>query len=61
MISAHGLTKRYGRRTVVDLVDRGLIDPFIDQTGGLEDAERFQQRVVDGVVIGRDVLVPEQV
>jgi len=45
-------------RTVVDLVDRGLIDPIVDQTGDLEDAERFQQRVVDGVVIGRDVLVP---
>ncbi len=44
--------------TVVDLVDRGLIDPIIDQTGGLEEAERFQQRVVDGTVIGRDVLVP---
>jgi propanol-preferring alcohol dehydrogenase len=46
-------------RTVVDLVDRGLIDPIIDQTGGLEEAERFQQRVIDGAVIGRDVLVPE--
>jgi propanol-preferring alcohol dehydrogenase len=46
-------------RTVVDLVDRGLIDPIIDQTGGLEEAERFQQRVVDGAVIGRDVLVPD--
>ncbi len=48
-------------RTVVDLVDRGLIDPIIDQTGDLTEAERFQQRVVDGVVIGRDVLVPAQV
>lgn len=47
-------------RTVVDLVDRGLVDPIIDQTGDLQDAERFQQRVVDGVVIGRDVLVPEK-
>ena len=47
-------------RTVVDLVDHGLIDPIIDQTGGLEEAERFQQRVVDGVVIGRDVLVPHR-
>ena len=46
-------------RTVVDLVDRGLIDPIIDRTGGLEEAEHFQQRVVDGVVIGRDVLVPD--
>jgi propanol-preferring alcohol dehydrogenase len=46
-------------RTVVDLVDRGLIEPIIDQTGGLENAERFQQRVVDGTVIGRDVLVPD--
>lgn len=45
-------------QTVVDLVDRGLIDPIIDQIGGLDQAERFQQRVVDGVVIGRDVLVP---
>ncbi len=45
-------------RTVVDLVDRGLIDPIIDQTGGLTDAERFQQRVSDGTVIGRDVIVP---
>jgi propanol-preferring alcohol dehydrogenase len=46
-------------RTVVDLVDRGLIEPIIDETGGLEEAERFQQRVVDGTVIGRDVLVPD--
>jgi D-arabinose 1-dehydrogenase-like Zn-dependent alcohol dehydrogenase len=45
-------------QTVVDLVDRGLIDPIIDQIGGLDQAERFQQRVVDGAVIGRDVLVP---
>jgi D-arabinose 1-dehydrogenase-like Zn-dependent alcohol dehydrogenase len=47
-------------RTVVDLVHRRLVEPVVDQTGGLEDAERFQQRVVDGVVIGRDVLVPER-
>lgn len=45
-------------RTVVDLVDRGLIEPIIDQTGPLTEAERFQQRVSDGTVIGRDVLVP---
>lgn len=45
-------------RTVVDLVDRGLIEPIIDQTGPLSAAERFQQRVIDGTVIGRDVLVP---
>jgi D-arabinose 1-dehydrogenase-like Zn-dependent alcohol dehydrogenase len=44
--------------TVVDLVDRGLIDPIIDQTGPLSEAERFQQRVTEGTVIGRDVLVP---
>lgn len=48
-------------RTVVDLVDRGLIDPIIDQTGGLTEAERFQQRVTDGTVIGRDVLVPNPI
>lgn len=47
-------------RTVVDLVDRGLVDPIIDQTGDLTEAERFQQRVVDGQVIGRDVLVPDR-
>ena len=44
----------------MDLVDRGLVEPIFDQTGDLDDAERFQQRVVDGVVIGRDVLVPGQ-
>lgn len=47
-------------RTVVDLVNRGLVRPVIDQTGGLNEAERFQRRVVDGSVIGRDVLIPDR-
>jgi propanol-preferring alcohol dehydrogenase len=45
-------------RTVVDLVARGKIEPVIDQTGPLEDAERLQDRVRRGEVIGRDVLLP---
>jgi len=45
-------------RTVVDLVARGAITPVVDQTGSLDQAEEFQNRVTVGAVIGRDVLVP---
>lgn len=45
-------------RTVIDLVGRGIITPIIDQTGPLEDAQRFHDRVASGSVIGRDILVP---
>ena len=45
-------------RTVVDLVARGVITPVVDQTGSLDQAEEFQDRVREGLVIGRDVLVP---
>ncbi len=45
-------------RTVIDLVSRGRITPVIDQIAPLEDAERLQQRVDRGEVLGRDVLVP---
>ena len=45
-------------RTVVDLVARGAITPVVDQTGSLDQAEELQDRVREGAVIGRDVLVP---
>lgn len=45
-------------RTVIDLVARGAVAPMVDQTGSLDRAEEFQDRVRAGVVIGRDVLVP---
>lgn len=45
-------------RTVVDLVARGAITPMVDQTGPLDRAEEFQDRVRSGAVIGRDVLTP---
>jgi D-arabinose 1-dehydrogenase-like Zn-dependent alcohol dehydrogenase len=45
-------------RTVVDLVSRGKVVPIIDQTAPLEEAERLQDRVRRGEVIGRDVLLP---
>ena len=45
-------------RTVIDLVDRGTVTPIIDQTGSLDRAEEFQDRIRAGQVIGRDVLVP---
>lgn len=45
-------------RIVVDLVDRGRLTPVIAETGPLEDAQRFQDRVASGEVVGRDVLIP---
>ena len=44
--------------TVVDHVARGHVTPVIAETGPLEDAQRFQDRVASGQVIGRDVLIP---
>lgn len=45
-------------RTVIDLVAQGAITPVVDQTGPLDRAEVFHDRVRAGEVIGRDVLVP---
>jgi D-arabinose 1-dehydrogenase-like Zn-dependent alcohol dehydrogenase len=45
-------------RTVVDLVARGAITPVVDRTGSLDQAEELQDRVREGAVVGRDVLVP---
>ncbi len=44
--------------TVVDLVASGRITPIIDRVRPLSDAEALQDRVREGVVIGRDVLEP---
>jgi acryloyl-coenzyme A reductase len=44
--------------TVVDLVARGVIKPMVAEIHPLENAEMLHQRVRDGVVIGRDVLIP---
>jgi D-arabinose 1-dehydrogenase-like Zn-dependent alcohol dehydrogenase len=44
--------------TVVELVDAGRVTPIVDQLRPLEDAEELHQRVLSGLVIGRDVLLP---
>ena len=44
--------------TVVELVASGRVTPIIDQVRPLEEAQALQDRVAEGVVIGRDVLVP---
>jgi len=44
--------------TVVDLVARDVIKPMVAEVRPLADAEELHQRVRDGRVIGRDVLVP---
>lgn len=44
--------------TVVDLVARGLIRPIIDELHPFDDVEALHNRVREGTVIGRDVLIP---
>lgn len=43
---------------VVDLVDRRLVSPMVAGTFPLDDAESLQERVRQGSVVGREVLVP---
>lgn len=44
--------------TVADLAAAGKVEPVIAGAYGLEEAERLHERVREGQVIGRDVLVP---
>jgi D-arabinose 1-dehydrogenase-like Zn-dependent alcohol dehydrogenase len=44
--------------TVAALVDNGRIRPIVAGLYPLEDAEILHQRVLDGAVVGRDVLLP---
>lgn len=44
--------------TVAALVDNGRIRPIVAGLHPLEDAEILHQRVLDGAVVGRDVLLP---
>jgi NADPH:quinone reductase-like Zn-dependent oxidoreductase len=44
--------------TVVDLVAAGHVRPLVDQVRPLAEGEDLHERVLAGVVIGRDVLVP---
>jgi len=44
--------------TVAALVDDGRIRPIVAGLHPLEDAEILHQRVLDGAVVGRDVLLP---
>lgn len=44
--------------TVVGLVANGRIRPVVAELHPLEDAELLQQRVLEGAVVGRDVLLP---
>lgn len=44
--------------TVVDLVAAGSVTPVVAGTHPLEAVEALHERVGDGLVIGRDVLVP---
>ena len=47
-----------GDQLITEVVADGHVRPVIAGTFPLEEAERLQQRVTDGVVIGRDVLEP---
>lgn len=44
--------------TVTELVGAGRVTPVVDQLRPLEDAEELHERVLSGVVVGRDVLLP---